>query len=427
MRPFESFSESQAVGFAREHFLYPDSEKSPIGTLYTPLFILLSGLLHIILPGTVAYGRLISLAATIGSCIVVYKTVKLYRGSVAGLWGAALFSSTYPLMGHMYDWTLVDPLLMFLVALAGYFFLQNAERKDVAALFFAGMACFTKQSAALPFAVIMAGMLLSRRSIRAWWPLLFWLLVAAVLIGVTKGRAWEYLVINPMHHAFRNALPLNCLQPLFLLQIPLWIGFLIFLCTRQCLRPAAVSNVTTVRFGVFFFAVLFSSIIGIWKAGGYINALFPVEPLLCSAAAIGFYRLQPLIYLQLFIGIYNPFSTLYPWGTIRAADRQIVARAREVSGDVWLPGQSYLADAIDKPVWEHYGALESYSWIEKPVPRRLLNALEEHRIKRIIMRTDIDEFFKCLDPEMLTVIDKRYKKTFNDGYILYEPRSELSY
>jgi hypothetical protein len=266
------------------------------------------------------------------------------------------------------------------------------------ALFFAGLACFSKQSGLLVFLVVIAFCLGARRK---WWvysPLIFWGGVAVFLVVATHGWALEYLIRYPSAHGFRLALPNEIVIRFFGFQILLWISLFTFF----------VNNRKERRFTIFILAVIISSLAGIVKNGGYFSSLFPVEPLLCIAGARWLYSRKILLACQLLLGLYNPFHALYPWYSYHRADDTIVEIARQASGDVWIPMESYLYPRTGKNEWDNFCAHITLLWSGVPAPKRLLDALAAGRFEYILIRKNSMEKFNLFDPGILRLISGNY-------------------
>lgn len=414
IREFESFNAIMGMRAAQGVPLYPDPRQQPLGTIYTPFYFLLGGALHAALPDPWGWERLVSLAAALLSAWYAYSiSRRLGAGREGGLWSAALFLATYAVMECRYDEITPNPLLMCVSVAAVDSLLRRTPAGDGMALFLAGLACFTKQSAILEFIVILVTVLIQGRpTVARLWPLAFWAAAGIVLLYATGGRAWDYLVTYVGGHPMRPWPDAYCLKSFFILQAPLWVCFLHGAVKRR--DP---------RFLMAFAAVTLSGILGLWKVGGWISALFPAEPLLCAAAGIIPGRIpRALALAQLAIGIYNPFAPLFPWATFRDVDRLEISVARATRGEVWLPVESYLAATAGKPEWDHFGALESYCWGRRGAPERLVSALRERRFGAILMRRDGHLAFRGLPEALLEEVDANYAPQEHSGLVVYRPR-----
>ncbi|MBD3344185.1 MAG: hypothetical protein GF401_03880 [Chitinivibrionales bacterium] len=391
--------------------LYPDPATSATGTIYGPIFFYVSGFLDRCIPGNLFSGRLISLASTLVSCFFVYKTaVLIHKNRITAFWGMCLFLSTYAIAGKFYDLIAVDPLLMCLCTAALYFLLKNTPGGDFRALVFMCIASFTKQTAVLPLVTVIVFMIVSRRKLWTWTPLLASIIFGTGLLIVTNRFAWTYLVTLPSSHTFRGFIERPELIRLFILQLPLWIGFWFY-----------VFRTKNLRFCAFSFTLLIIGIMGLLKGGGWINAFFPFQPVLCIGASAALSRWKPLLVIQLILGLYNPTGALYPLQTIRDTDRKAVETARSVDGPVWFPSESYLWKRAGKQEWDHYAALDNLTWAGLDIPRRIILAVENRHFDLIIMRKDKHTSFMRLDRKLSQLIRRNYIYSRDGGLVIYRP------
>jgi hypothetical protein len=398
LRLIEAYNEVLSIRFSNGESIYPDPETAPMGTIYTPFFFIISGILHKTLPAGFAYGRLISIVSTLATSFLVYRIAVLRKCSVINaIWASAVFFATYSLVKTMYDQSFADSLLMLCTCTTLYYFLLNTPKGDMYALFFAGLSCFTKQTALYPFIVVFICILISRRKLWVFSPLILWGFIAGMLILITKGWAYTYLVTYPLGHGFRALPPPNILNRFFLWQFPLWV----------CVLWGVIKKYES-RFLFFFLAVLVAALFGVFKVGGWFNALLPIEPLLCIAAADLLRRRYLLLLCQLLLGIYNPFAAIYPWGTIRNPDREIVSLAKDVKGEVWLPIDTYLYKLAEKREWDNICALFGPGLSGYPPPERLINALKKKTFDLIIIRETSTTLYRLFHPKIKQLIEENY-------------------
>lgn len=409
-RVYENYNATMIARVIHGGRLYPDPEISPVGALYAPLYFFLSAALAKIIPLGAQTGRLLSLGATLGTGIIIFSLVRQRTGRAApAFWSAAFFFGSFGILLHQYDVPSSDPLLMMLTAATLFFLLRRTSLGDAAALFCAGCACFTKQTG-LPMCVVTFGLVVAaRRQAWVYLPVLFWTAAGLLLLLITHGRAWEYLVLYPVHHAWKDLPDRRLLVHFFFQLLPLWGLFLLF----------AFRKPRDIRLLLFAGAVLFSSISGIWKGGGGASALFPFMPILCAGAIVRHPAARIIALAQLVICVYNPFGALYPWSTFRDLDRQAVAVAKSINGEVWFPSEGYLAYEAGKREWDHFGAIESRCWGGYPPPQRLIDVLREKRIKAIILKEEGFEVFRRLPGEIVSAVDQGYLPEAADRLIIY--------
>ena len=412
LRYIEAYNEIMGIRLSQCRSIYPDPELGPVGTVYTPFFFIVSSLFHKFLPAGFAYGRLISLASVLLTALFVYKIVRQRGGAIiTGVFASAVFLSTYSPLDKLYDQSCVDTLLMFLTCVTLFFFLKKTPIGDMAALFFAGLACFTKQSALYPFLIVLIFIMISRRKLWVYNPLIFWAVVAGVLIFITKGQAYTYLVLYPARHGFRLFPPSFLIQRFFVLQILLWGGVMY-----------GVIKQRDKRFFIYSLAVLAAAVFGILKSGGGIHPLFSVEPLLCIIAIDLFIRYKILLIGQLILGIFNPFTALYPFTTTHDVDKEIVTLANNAQGDVWLPMETYLYIRTGKKEWDNFCALFGPVWAGMSTPKRLLDALEQKRFDLILIRKNSTDLFRFFQPAVRELIEMGYTSEERKGLIIYRKK-----
>ncbi len=408
LRYIEVYNEIMSQNLLAGKNIYADPEQSPVGTIYTPLFFIICSFLYKLFPVSFSFGRVVSIGATLLTAYLVYTIIlKREKRLTTAIWAATLFVGTYAIMGTFYDQCYVDSLLMGLTTLSLYFLLQDTSRSDMFALLVAGAACFTKQTALFPFLVVLWHCLLARRKMWVLSPLLIWAVAGLLLVWFAGGWAITYLITYPSGHGFRLVPPLTNLYQFFLFQIPLWIGAIRYLIERK-----------DARFNTFFIAVLGMALFGIFKEAGWTNALLPFEPVLCIAAATFLCRYKIALFIQLLLGIHNPFAAIYPWGTIRTADTEIVNIVKSTSEAVWLPMETHLYQHAKKEQWDNIQALIGPGYAGYPPPKRLLNALETKQFKSIIIRKNSMKDFHFFDPKIRKLIKKHYVK--REGQLLVQ-------
>ena len=412
--PFtESYNEGMSIRLAHGRSIYPDTEQAPVGTVYTPLYFLITALVYAMLPGFIYWGRLVSLLSFLVTILLVYRIVMLRTHDAKKSPAASvLFLSTYAPMYMLYDQSGVDTLLMCCTAATALYFLKNSARDDWRALFFAGLACFTKQSGILPFMVVAVFVITARRPIKTWVPVLVWGVIGCLLLLTTHGRAIYYCVTLPSAHGFRSELMWKMVFGFLVLQIPLWAGAL----------SSTFRGKKDLRFFIYCTAVLISSVLGIMKNGGYVQVFFPVEPLLCVAAIELLYSRKILLVAQVVMGVYNPFHGIFSWQTYHTADRLIVSIASRAKQDVWIPMESYLYPQTGKKTWDNFCALFGPQWANQPVSNRLITALREKQFECIVIRKNSMGYFDLFDLQIKELIDKGYQKRDTGDVVIFKRR-----
>lgn len=408
----ESYNEVMNIRLSQGYSIYPDLEEYPVGTVYTPLFFILGSLFHLLFPDGYGYGRIISLLSFFATAIMVYIIVKQqYKKTDMALWASALFLCTYVPMEKLYDFSCVDTLLMCIITIALYFFLKNSHKADAISLFFCGLACFTKQTAVFPFLAVFGTMLFSRRKICMYSPIIFWTIIGIVLLLITDGMAFKYLVTYPLAHGIKSIPSFSILFKIFGLQIFLWYGAYVY-----------ISKERHDRFNILFFVIFISSFMGLMKSGGWIQAMFPLEPILCIAAIKTLYNKRLLLYCQLIIVLFIPFSTLYPYALYQKPDHDIVDLVKTEQKDVWLPMESYLYQRCNKKEWDNFCALFGPGWAGEKPPKRLVNALKTQQFGLIIIRKNSLDILNYLHPVLKKHLDKNYYIENKEHLRIYRPK-----
>src|SRR4029453_3921595 len=116
---------------------------------YTPLYFYLSAGVAAVTGIGFAPLRFVSLAASLGSMVLIYRFVRRETGSlICAFLSAALFAATFRLGGAWFDIARVDSLMMFLLLL-GAFIWRKASSGGAAftAGFVMGLSFLTKQTA----------------------------------------------------------------------------------------------------------------------------------------------------------------------------------------------------------------------------------------------------------------------------------------
>jgi hypothetical protein len=308
----------------------------------------------------------------------------------------------------MYDYSMVDPLVMCLLTGSAFLFLSENKFSNYLGLWLLGLACFTKQPALAPFAVMAIFLLFHFKPRGVFVVVGFWVLIAAILILVTKGWAWQYLYVYPIKTDLESLPSRHLLFLIFVMQFPLWFG--LFLSVRHKNHRS--------RLWALSAAVFVGCISGAWTSGGWINAFFPFEPFLCILAVIGLRKYYLLLGFQIVLGLYQPFWALNPWGSIRNCDRKSVELAQSVPGDVWFPVQTYLSCKAGKKEWPTAGALESIATGGRPFPQKLFLFLREKKFDLIIFRKGTQN---NLHPQVREEIEKYYRPENKYGLLIYKP------
>jgi Dolichyl-phosphate-mannose-protein mannosyltransferase len=341
--------------------VYCEPNYAYVPTMKTPLYYYVVAAFSMLFGDSLATGRLVSVLSMVGVCLVIGRFIQKERaGHFWALIGAGLFLATFKISQMWYDIARLDSLYLLLLMGSVYAlrFWQGPRGAVAAGLFFAA-TYFTKQTVlmvAIPLLLAVGYFELRRALVTA---LVF---VGAVFAGMvmlhltTDGWSTFFLVEVPRHGriilshivSFWSA---DLLQPLLLAVAG--AAALAPLLWRED-RPAAAF------YAALLGAALFCSWMGRVHAGGDKNALMPTYAVVAVMAPVAAQRLLAsewlrrwplpspaaalhlLVFLQLFVLIYNPKYVVPTLDDRHAAD-QVVAFLRNIDGDVLVMDDRYFA------------------------------------------------------------------------------------
>jgi hypothetical protein len=168
--------------------------------------------------------------------------------------------------------------------------------------------------------------------------------------------------------------------------------------------------------------IIASSFFGLFKGGGGYQALLPLEPVICIASCYFLSKKRLFLIIQIIIGLYNPFATLYPYKSIRYPDLKIKELLNRTAGEVWLPMETYLYNGTEKNEWDNFCALFGPSWSGFDVPERLLTALRLKEFDLIIIRKSSMGLFFLFHPDIRDYIKKNYWEDNCTDLVIFRPR-----
>jgi hypothetical protein len=349
--------------------LYGPPSLSFVPFIYTPFYFYLCALVTKLLGVGYAPLRLVSIASSLGCCVLLFLLLRRETGRASlGLVGAGLFAATYPLSGAWMDLARVDSLSLVLLLL-GVYLLRLATRP--ASLLLAGIAFWlaylSKQTALLVvLPVLVAAFVHWRgRGVFLLAGVLVPLLVGNWLLDHTTGGWFSYYAFTlPRNHA---------LYP------PMWIGF-----WREDLlaklAPALVLALLAVCWrepgrdrwpALLYPALALGALAAAWSSrlhvGGYLNVLLPLHATLALLAPMALARsfaaagsrasamrvaVHALCALQFALLLYHPSAYLPRPGDV-AAGEKLLATLAAVKGDVFVPDHGYLTARVGKPSFAH--------------------------------------------------------------------------
>ena len=233
--------------------------------------------------------------------------------------------------------------------------------------------------------------------------------VTGLLHAASAGWSSYYLLDLPGGHSLLFSRLVTFWTEDLVRTLPMVVGALYFLVADRERR-------------LFYGALAAGAVGSAWlsriHSGGHINVLLPALAVGVLLAVLGGWRLlddartrgeasRPwalglwaVVVVQFALLVYDPRAQL-PTAADRAAGDQVVAELRGVPGDVWAPGQGYLARRAGKPVHSHIMALSD---VVRGDPRG-----EGERVSaEILTALDAGRFEAVLFPYRDCASDNRY-------------------
>ncbi|MFZ0091855.1 MAG: glycosyltransferase family 39 protein, partial [Solirubrobacteraceae bacterium] len=348
------------------HSLYAAPTLRFVGWTYPPLYYWLAAAVAKLTGIGFLPLRLVSLLASLVSMATLGWIVARETGNrVAGLLAAGLFAATFQISGAWFDTGRVDSLFLALTLLA----LAAGRRASrvwggigLGALIF--LAFFTKQSALLALAPMLAYLVITRRrvGIPALTTLVVALVASTVVVDAFTDGWYRYYVFSELAHqpwarsewiAFWRGDILGRQWPLVILLIG---G--VTLARHGTRRPPLRSWTTYYALGAA--GLIGSAWISRLHTGGYDNVLMPAYAAIALLAGLTYGRLlaarpgrivAPLllvvVLVQLGLLVY-PISAQIPTAADRAAGATLIARLRALPGPVVVLRHPWYATVVGK-------------------------------------------------------------------------------
>lgn len=369
--------------------IYVPPEPGFVPFIYPPLYYYLAAPLAAVMGEGFLPPRLVSLVCGIGCGVLtglLAFTLASRDRATAGFLAGALFLASYGLSGTWFDLARVDSMALLLTLAAVLLFLRGWSVGSggsvpllSAAALLGSAACLTKQSAALPMAVLALSSLLSRgRSLfrRAAFPAALALTVgipALLMWTATDGWFGYYLLRLPSRHDLVLRYVAHGFW-LFDVLLPLPVVSLLAFCALWRLislarkRAAAWSSA-----GMVGFAALVGMFLSSWlsraHSGGYLNVLMPAHAALAVMASIGYVALTGReasrgralrTALQVLMALQIAYMLLRvdPWSAIpderdREAGYDFISLLGSFQGEVLVPYHPYYPVMAGKPALAH--------------------------------------------------------------------------
>jgi 4-amino-4-deoxy-L-arabinose transferase-like glycosyltransferase len=368
--------------------LYARPSLDFIALTYPPLYYYLAALvLRTGGSGFVAM-RLVSIAASGGSFVLIYTLVRAESGHRIAFVSAGLFVATYSLSGAWLDLGRVDSLYLCLALATGVVLVRASSPLHFAAAgLLTALALLTKQTILITL-ILVAPYLLVRQP-RGF---LCFVAVAAAAGGGAelyldkRSDGWfRYYVyeLPRMRLAISSraarlwAFAWNdLLRPL----APILAGTLAAFLTRGRDTVDAAALDRQIRVGLFTAGMILSSALARLEGGAWTNALLPAYAAIAVLFGIAAGRLPgaaPLApiaaVLQLAILAYDP-RALVPTSRDAAAGRAIVDRIRQLPDGVLVLDHGYLAEMAGKRSFAHGWAMTDVLWADQGGAGRALES-----------------------------------------------------
>ncbi len=387
--------------------------------IYGPVYFYLAALVALLTGPSYLPLRLVSLVASVGSLILVWRLVQRETGSFgAGLVSAGLLAATYPAAQTAMDLGRVDALFVFF--LVGGLYLARGEstrarpRQLVLAssgcmLALAGLTKIPMGSAPVALALVVYVLAIARGQVLTF-VLGFGVPLACVLLLLRwQSGAWPtwYLWDLPSQHVVRE----NMLGRF-------WFGDILPRFTLPLLLgPVFALNraIGGDRRALLFYGLTGLGLIGVaWpsraSSGGALNVLLPAFVLVAILLGPGVYETLRLIggasgrarafqayvlgvcVVQFALIAYNPRLSV-PYLSDQWADERLAARLGQLAGPIFAPDLDGYVRASDNGEQPHNGAVDeitaSYGGSVTDAGLRwrqeLATALRQHRFRYVVL------------------------------------------
>ncbi|MFH1144007.1 MAG: glycosyltransferase family 39 protein, partial [Candidatus Eisenbacteria bacterium] len=417
---------------------------------YAPLYAYLSaGVAQLIGVGFVA-PRLVSLAASLAACGLIFLWVRRETGRAsAGLIAAALFAAMYRLAGTWFDIARCDSL--FLALLLASLYLLRFGRSLATALCagLLGLLAFLAKQAALPILVpllALACLTDRRRGLPAAMLFVAGLLASSwIFDALTDGWYGYYVFDLPRQRwlatprigkliGFWSADLIGALS-LTASAAVLYLLRVVHEWDRGSLRGDAPARAAF--YWLFTAAMIGAAWISRAESGGHANVLLPAFAALAVLGGLGFHtaacllepptpdQIQPpdqtrsphqaqspgttartagferqwidlalscAILLQFAVLAYNP-RWIIPTAEDRRTGEECVAALAGLPGEVWMPYHGHLPSLAGKSMRAHLMAIAdimaSTGVVKSRLRAEIAGALEEHRFQAIVLDEDL--------------------------------------
>ncbi|MBI1877610.1 MAG: glycosyltransferase family 39 protein, partial [Chloroflexi bacterium] len=404
-------------------FIPPNADFVP--HVYMPLYIWLGGLLFKVTGPSFIPLRLLSLAAIVSICGLIYWIARRESGQPwLGLVCAGLFLGGYRIDGFWYELARVDSLFVAL-ALAGLtlgVYAADSNWGMIGAALGLVLAFLTKQTGLL-LGVGLTLYLLLMRGRRAWWfGLSFGLLTLIPVIALnTLTQGW--FLYYTFHIAGINPIEARRIFDFF-------TGELFGLMGGLSVMAASAALLGLRRVGwrifreqpwlVWIGAAVFISGMSRASVGGNLNDRLPAYTFLCLAPAILTHELQMaskppsrwqisiiplLILIQFALGGYNPLHHI-PTPAMRQGGDHLIEKIATYQGEVLVLMHPYYTLLAGKAPSAQLAAMwHARERANLPLPPDFVARLKQHYYSAIISD---DSFFE-MEPAFQQLLQAYYQ------------------
>jgi dolichol-phosphate mannosyltransferase len=388
----------------------PSLEYTPV--LYGPLYPYFATAVAFFAGESYTILRAISLAAALGSQILIWRLVACITKSPEAAWIATgLYAGSYAAVGYNFDGARVDSFALFFVLLHACLVWRSRNQGlwiSLAAAIAGTLAVLAKQTSLAPVLALslwafIAGGRQGRRT-----GVLTGTLVAVsqiALVWISDGWFGYYLYKLPSSHAILQSNVIMFLKDSFFH----WFcaGFLLSLWAIYLLIKKEKAKALFYAF--FFVAMTVSSLAPRFKIGGWVNNLIPLAAVIAigSGIAIGTAdksrRWAARIVLILLLGftcqlLYNP-KLAFASGSLHRVAWIKTNLFRRVKGPVFAPCDPYWPVLEGKRDSAFWGAIID-TWMTPGEPgaslkSQLMRAFEERKFNAVILKKHfiLSEYF----------------------------------
>ena len=393
--------------------LYCEPQAEHVPFLYAPLLFWLGGLgMKLGLDGVFAL-RLVAVAFSIGSALLIGHWVRQATGKVVpGLVAIGMFFAGYGWLAWWYDLARNDSLFVFLCLATAYQLRYGGNRQWLWAGLLAALALLAKQSALmwLPAAGVGALCWNWRIAVRFGLVAIAAMVASIGLLHVTSdGWSTFYLFEMPRHHGWVGEKKLGYwtedLAPMLPLVLLGLVGFAITV--RRDYRSAlflaafgsggiACSWLSRMHVGGFDNVMMYgfagACVLGPTAAAHSSRIMRVVGPLalMLSFALLGYEAWQR-----------NPNTTLLPSAAHRQAHEELRAFVQTQAGPVWIPAHGHIAYRQGKGTGAHGQAIFDVlqmlppgpggfdiSKLADPTQLHYLSARAQHTLRALMANVD---------------------------------------